>query len=138
MAGQNGWEKVVKEEFQSENIRGVGRSAGFSRGQPFVCDARRRAPLATYPGTTRAAPCVPLFGLAPGGVYRAAACCHPRGALLPHHFTLTSPRGHRLYHFCGTFRWLAPPRQYLAPCPVEPKQTTKTARKTTTDRPTPR
>jgi len=32
----------------------------------------------------------PLFGLAPGGVYHAAACCHPRGALLPHHFTLTT------------------------------------------------
>ncbi len=31
----------------------------------------------------------PLFGLAPGGVYRAAACYQPRGALLPHHFTLT-------------------------------------------------
>ena len=30
-----------------------------------------------------------LFGLAPGGVYHAAACCHLRGALLPHHFTLT-------------------------------------------------
>src|SRR6185503_18510072 len=29
-----------------------------------------------------------LFGLAPGGVYRAAVCCHRRGALLPHHFTL--------------------------------------------------
>ena len=30
-----------------------------------------------------------LFGLAPGGVCRAAECCHRRGALLPHHFTLT-------------------------------------------------
>src|SRR5262245_57184171 len=29
-----------------------------------------------------------LFGLAPGGVCRAAKCCHPRGALLPHRFTL--------------------------------------------------
>ena len=34
-------------------------------------------------------PRAPLFGLAPGGVYPAAACCHPRGALLPHLFTLT-------------------------------------------------
>src|ERR1044072_3838604 len=32
-----------------------------------------------------------LFGLAPGGVYRAVACCHRRGALLPHRFTLTGP-----------------------------------------------
>ena len=32
-----------------------------------------------------------LFGLAPGGVCRAAACCHRRGALLPHRFTLAGP-----------------------------------------------
>jgi len=30
-----------------------------------------------------------LFGLASGGVCRAVACYHWRGALLPHHFTLT-------------------------------------------------
>jgi hypothetical protein len=33
-----------------------------------------------------------LFGLAPGGVYHAAECRHLRGALLPHHFTLTRTR----------------------------------------------
>jgi len=43
-----------------------------------------------------------------------------RGALLPHHFTLTGPCGLRRYIFCGTFRGLAPPRHYLAPCPAEP------------------
>ncbi len=41
-----------------------------------------------------------------------------RGALLPHHFTLTD-RGRR-YTFCCTGRGLAPPRRYLAPCPAEP------------------
>jgi len=30
-----------------------------------------------------------LFGLAPGGVYLATICYQLRGALLPHHFTLT-------------------------------------------------
>jgi len=30
-----------------------------------------------------------LFGLAPRGVYLATECCHRRGALLPHPFTLT-------------------------------------------------
>ena len=45
-------------------------------------------------------------------------CYQKRGALLPHHFTLTS-RGWR-YTFCCTGRGLAPPRRYLAPCPVEP------------------
>jgi len=42
-------------------------------------------------GGTPAATCVAtfLFGLAPGGVCHAAECCHRRGALLPHRFTLT-------------------------------------------------
>src|SRR5690606_9713571 len=40
------------------------------------------------PGEGRAPPS--LFGLAPGGVCRAVACCHRRGALLPHPFTLAS------------------------------------------------
>ena len=60
----------------------------------------------------------PLFGLAPGGVYRAANCYQSRGALLPHLFTLTD-QGRR-YIFCGTFHGLTPPRRYLAPCPKEP------------------
>jgi hypothetical protein len=33
---------------------------------------------------------------------------------------LPVPEGHRRYVFCGTFRRLAPPRRYLAPCPAEP------------------
>ena len=37
-----------------------------------------------------------LFGLAPGGVYRAAICCQSRGALLPHPFTLTGAHQERL------------------------------------------
>ena len=48
---------------------------------------------------------------------------HERGALLPHHFTLTchQPRLRSgRYIFCGTFRRLTPPRGYLAPCPMEP------------------
>jgi len=65
---------------------------------------------------------VPLFGLAPSGVYHAVECYHRRGALLPHHFNLTgfSEKKLRRYIFCCTFRRLAPPRCYLAPCPVEP------------------
>jgi len=34
-----------------------------------------------------------LFGLAPGGVYHATNCYQLRGALLPHHFTLTCKAG---------------------------------------------
>ena len=63
----------------------------------------------------------PLFGLAPGGVYPAAACYQPRGALLPHLFTLTGAQcALRRYVFCGTFHGLSPSRRYLAPCPMEP------------------
>ena len=54
------------------------------------------------PGSTRGRRCcthlamrtaASLFGLAPGGVCHAVECCHRRGALLPHRFTLT---GHSL------------------------------------------
>ncbi len=57
-----------------------------------------------------------LFGLAPDGVYPATHCYQGRGALLPHHFTLTRRR----YIFCGTFRGLTPPRHYLASRSMEP------------------
>lgn len=62
-----------------------------------------------------------LFGLAPGGVY------HRRGLLPATRCALTAPfhpyrrpKALRRYTFCCTFRRLAPPRRYLAPCPVEP------------------
>ena len=85
--------------------------------QSFIWDIRHRIPQATYPGTTRAAPYVPLFGLAPGGVYPAtdvttsAVRSYRTISPLP-------PKGR--YIFCGTFRRLTPPRCYLAPCPMEP------------------
>ncbi len=59
-----------------------------------------------------------VLGLAPGGVCNAAVRYRLRGALLPHLFTLTPLPGR--YVFCCTFRRLAPPRCYLAPCPGEP------------------
>ena len=42
-----------------------------------------------------------LFGLAPGGVYHRRTCYQVRGALLPHHFTLTIQR--RTVAFGGIF-----------------------------------
>ena len=39
--------------------------------QSFIWDVRHRTAQATYPGTMRATLSVPLFGLAPGGVYPA-------------------------------------------------------------------
>ena len=44
------------------------------------------------PGNSADHAIVPLFGLAPGGVYHATECYHRRGALLPHPFTLTGKR----------------------------------------------
>ncbi len=45
----------------------------------------------------------PLFGLAPDGVYPATDCYQPRGALLPHHFTLTCARGPSAVYFLRHF-----------------------------------
>lgn len=42
------------------------------------------------------------------------------GELLPHPFTLTARRSGRRFAFCGTFRGIAPPGRYPAPCPAEP------------------
>ena len=81
------------------------------------------SPMASsdLPGDSADHAIVPLFGLAPGGVYLATVCYHLRGALLPHPFTLTRPTWlTRRSALCCTFRRLSPPRGYLAPCPVEP------------------
>ena len=50
-----------------------------------------------------------LFGLAPGGVYRAGVVTHAAGELLPHRFTLTAPFPRRRFAFCGTGPWGCPP-----------------------------
>ncbi len=43
------------------------------------------------------------------------ACCQPRGALLPHPFTLTRAKRGR-FAFCGTVPGVAPAGHYPAPC----------------------
>jgi len=51
------------------------------------------------------------------------SCCHERGALLPHLFTLTwsgvAP-GHRRFDLCGPVPRLAADGRYPSPFPVEP------------------
>jgi hypothetical protein len=49
-----------------------------------------------YPGTSDG-PSVPLFGLAPGGVYKAPAVTGGPGELLPHRFTLTATEAAAVY-----------------------------------------
>src|SRR5262245_28768688 len=96
----------------------------LGRGWPFIWDARRRAPRATDPGDdagTRLpaeAGVPPLFGLAPGGVYRAAAVAG--GAVVS--YTTVSPLPRisreivRRYAFCCTVPGVAPAGRYPAPC----------------------
>src|SRR3546814_12169063 len=62
-----------------------------------------------------------LFGLSPGGVCRAGLLPGSRCALTaPFHPCHAPRRTVRRFAFCCTFRRPAPPRRYLAPCPVEP------------------
>ena len=95
------------------------------------------------PGDGPSQPIVPLFGLAPSGVYRALRRCprrrwaltppfHPYHARSPHLGDLNdaacaaslSPFARatavRRFAFCCTGRQLALPRRYLALCSVEP------------------
>ena len=65
-----------------------------------------------------------LFGLAPGGVYRASDVTTGAGELLPHRFTLTPLNKHlssfpRRFAFCGTFLPVNGTGRYPAPCPAE-------------------
>ena len=74
-----------------------------------------------------------LFGLAPGGVCRAGLLPGSRCALTapfhPCHASHAFRQPDRsAVSFCCTFRRLAPPRRYLAPCPVEPGLSSAPAR----------
>ena len=92
---------------------------------PFIWDARRRTPRATYPGggskarmpgpkSRRAAP---IRSCSRWGLH-CRFRCRSRGALLPHHFTLTRHcrSADRRYVFCCTFPRVAPAGRYPAPC----------------------
>ena len=88
-----------------------------SRGRSYP------APPATNPGDEpEQAHLPPLFGLAPGGVYRAAAVAGARGALLPHPFALTRPKTGRMLSVALSLTPLAarPPGVTRHRCSVEP------------------
>jgi len=77
----------------------------------------------------RTKPLAPLFGLAPGGVCRATECCHRRGALLPHHFTLTAPfTGGLAVCFLLHFPWARAPQALPGALPWEPGLSSTLAR----------
>ncbi len=71
-----------------------------------------------------------LFGLAPGGVCRAGLLPGSRCALTAPFHPCLCPCGSSAVSFCCTFRRLAPPRRYLAPCPVEPGLSSASALRT--------
>ena len=72
------------------------------------------------PGSDAGRAIAPLFGLAPGGVCRAGLLPGSRCALTAPFHPCLIPCGPSAVSFCCTVRRLAPPRRYLAPCPVEP------------------
>ena len=90
---------------------------GASR-RSFLWDVRRRTPLASNPGAERATPSLPYSELLQVG-FSERVCRQTAGALLPHLFTLAGPEGLGRCVFCATFRRVAPPSRYEAPCPVE-------------------
>jgi hypothetical protein len=97
---------------------------GAATWRPFILDACRHAPHATYPDggpetAPRVAPlAVPIRSCSRCGL-PCRSCCQARGGLLPHPFTLAapSPEGHGgWFAFCGTFPGVAPAGCYPAPC----------------------
>src|SRR5260221_8254524 len=100
----------------------------MTRGWPFIWDVRYRTPRATDPsggaegppgGASRGQRRLPLLlGLAPGGVFPAAAVAG--GAVRPYR-TISplpparSPETGRRYIFCCTFPGVAPAGRYPAP-----------------------
>lgn len=98
----------------------------LGRGWPFLWDARCRAPRATDPsGGAKVRPafpragCLPLLlGLAPGGVFPAAAVAG--GAVRSYRTVSPLPPARcsetdRRCTFCGTFPGVAPAGRYPAP-----------------------
>ena len=97
-------------------------SPGEPGRRPFIWDARYRTPRATNPddGAESAWLRLPaavssLFGLAPGGVYRATPVARPpvRSYRTLSPLPRTEPGR---FAFCGTFPGVAPAGRYPAPC----------------------
>ena len=108
-------------------------SLSCDRGWPFIWDARHRTPRATDPGDdagTRLpaeAGVPPLFGLAPGGVYRATSVAG--GAVVSYTAVSPLPRISKPSQAWGSFGGLLsvalslglpPPGVTRHPVPVEP------------------
>ena len=115
--GAVGWWYIQEEKESADKPGSVVDSHSSGTGIAPCLEQPTREPCGPH---VRVAPPAPLFGLAPGGVFRAADGYPPRGALLPHLFTLAGACALGRSVLCGTFRGLTPPRRYLALCPMEP------------------
>jgi hypothetical protein len=117
---QNGWNYSVRQSVS--RVLSSPFPDGSDKRWPFIWDARRRTPRATYPGDdaemrpraeTRMSP---LFGLAPGGVYPAG----PVAGTAVRSYRTLSPlpavlAADRRFAFCGTFPGVTPAGRYPAP-----------------------
>src|SRR5439155_1814153 len=88
--------------------------ATISLGRPLP-DASSNLPGSQ----ARRATSPPLFGLSPGGVYRAEGVTASAGALLPHRFTLAACFRPRRALLFGAFPGIAPAGRSAAPGPWE-------------------
>ncbi len=98
----------------------------LSEGLPFILRQRHHYLPATYPGAARTTPSLPYSVLLrvgftmPSRVTTDAVRSYRTLSPLPATVALAYRRLLRRSTLCCTFRRLAPPRNYLAPCPVEP------------------
>ena len=126
----NGFEfdSIVETHVEKNASRPVSRVLSVGRLPRPLDDHSSGTPVAgRFARPTRAAgpetalgsedPVQPLFGLAPGGVYRAAAVA---GSAVRSYRTVSPLRAGRTppsrFHFCGTVPGVAPAGRYPAPC----------------------
>ena len=91
---------VVEDDRKPGSVpdRGYPRPGGDHSSRATVADGLKQPDPGASDGPSSS---TPLFGLAPGGVYRAADVTIGTGELLPHPFTLTRQRRavYSLWHF---------------------------------------
>src|SRR6188508_752071 len=107
MLGSRGKAHAGGEAPVENSVRDGLSAAEVSRGGEMIISLGRRLPGASSshtrePHAGRASPALAsrialLFGLAPGGVYRASPVTRAAGELLPHRFTLTAREGGGLF-----------------------------------------
>jgi hypothetical protein len=92
-----------------------------SSGSPVTRGLKRPTREPCGPHVAACTACSPIWSCSGWGFPCRRVLPPARCALTaPFHPYLIPLRGHRRYLLCGTFRRLAPPRRYLAPCPPEP------------------